>query len=116
MKSTKFCGRSVNDGIPVTPFFGDPVDLTYPIIDDIVDAVVSLGRGCLLYKRDLRKAYRQFPVDPHDYHLLGYTWGDQYYFDTVLTMGLRSAAMSCQRSTSAAAWILAQRGRFVSTT
>ena len=101
---------------PVTPFFGDPVDLTYPIIDDIVDAVVSLGRGCLLYKRDLGKAYRQFPVDPHDYHLLGYTWGGQYYFDTVLTMGLRSAAMSYQRSSSAAAWILAQSGRFVSTT
>ena len=52
------CGRSVNDGIPRNSFFGDPVDLTYPIIDDIVDAVVSLGRGCLLYKRDLRKAYR----------------------------------------------------------
>ena len=72
----------------VTPFFGDPVDLTYPIIDDIVDAVVSLGRGCLLDKRDLRKAYRQFPVDPHDYHLLGYTWGGQYYFDTVLTQAV----------------------------
>lgn len=110
------CGRSVNDGIPRNSFFGDPVDLTYPIIDDIVDAVVSLGRGCLLYKRDLRKAYRQFPVDPHDYHLLGYTWGGQYYFDTVLTMGLRSATMSCQRSTSTAAWILAHRGRFVSIT
>ena len=67
------CRRSVNDGIPGNSFFGDPVDLTYPIIDDIVDAVVSLGRGCLLYKRDLRKAYRQFPVDPHDYHLLRYT-------------------------------------------
>ena len=97
------CGRSVNDGIPRNSFFSDPVDLTYPIIDDIVDAVVSLGRGCLLYKRDLRKAYRQFPVDPHDYHLLGYTWSGQYFFDTVLTMGLRSAAMSCQRSTPAAA-------------
>ena len=109
------CGRSVNDGIPRNSFFGDPVDLTYPIIDDIVDAVVSLGRGCLLYKRDLRKAYRQFPVDPQDYHLLGYTLGGQYYFDTVLTMGLLSAAMSCQHSTSAAAWILAQRGRLVST-
>ena len=91
--------------------------MTYPIIDDIVDAVVSLRRGCLLYKRDLRKAYRHFPVDPHNYHLLGYTWGSQYYFDTVLIMDLRSAAMSCQRSsTSTAAWILAQRGRFVSTT
>jgi len=54
--------------------------------------------------------YRQFPVDPQDYHLLGYTWNSQFYFDTVLTMGLRSAAMACQRSTSAVTWILNRRG------
>ena len=29
------------------------------------------------------------------------------------TMGLRSAAMACQRPTSAVTWILAQRGLFV---
>lgn len=107
------CGHSVNDGIPRDSFLGDPLDLSYPTIDAIVDAVVSLGRGCLLYKRDLRKAYRQFPVDPFDYHLLGYSWDGHFYFDTVLTMGLRSAAMACQRSTSAVSWILAQRGRAV---
>ena len=32
-------------------------------------------------------------------------------FDTVLTMGLRSAAMACQGSTSAVSWILNRRGR-----
>ena len=103
-------GSSVNDGIPSDSFLGEPLDLTYPTIDAIVDVIVSLGRGCLLYKRDLRKAYRQFPVDPRDYSLLGYTWDGQFYFDTVLTMGLRSAAMACQRSTSAVTWILAERG------
>ena len=104
------CGSSVNDGIPSGSFLGELLDLTYPTIDAIVSAIVSLGRGCMLYKRDLRKAYRQFPVDPHDYHLLGYTWNGQFYFDTVLTMGLRSAAMACQRSTSAVSWILNRRG------
>ena len=64
----------------------------------------------MLYKRDLRKAYRQFPVDPHDYHLLGYTWNRQFYFDKALAMGLRSAAMACQRSTSAVSWILNRSG------
>ena len=64
----------------------------------------------MLYKRDLRKAYRQFPIDSQDYHLLGYTWNSQFYFDTVLSMGLCSAAMACQRSTSAVTWILNQRG------
>ena len=104
------CGSSVNDGIPSGSFLGELLDLTYPTIDAIVSAIVSLGRGCMVYKHDLRKAYHQFPVDPHDYHLLGYTWNSQFYFDTVLTMGLRSAAMACQRSTSAVTWILNRRG------
>lgn len=55
------CGSSVNDGIPPGSFLGELLELTYPTIDAIVSAILSLGRGCMLYKRDLRKAYRQFP-------------------------------------------------------
>ena len=105
------CGYSVNDGIPTDSFLEEPLSLLYPTIDDTVDAVVTMGRGCYLYKRDLKKAYRQFPIDPKDYPFLGYTWNKQFYFDTVLTMGLRSAAMACERSTSAVAWIASQQGR-----
>ena len=104
------CGSSVNDGIPSGYFLGEHLELSYPAIDAIVSAIVSLDRGCILYKRDLRKAHHQFPVDPHDYHLLGYTWNSQFYFDTVLTIGLHSAAMACRRSTFAVTWILNQRG------
>ena len=43
------CGHSVNDGIPSDSYLGAPLVLRYPTIDDIVDAVVSLGRGCHLY-------------------------------------------------------------------
>ena len=99
------CVSSVNDGIPSCYFLGELLELSYLTIDAIVSAIVSLGRGCMLYKCDLRKAYRQFLIDPHDYHLLSYTWNSQFYFGTVLTMGLRSAAMACQRSTSAVTWI-----------
>ncbi|KAI8490613.1 hypothetical protein Bbelb_318810 [Branchiostoma belcheri] len=28
--------------------------------------------GCLMLKRDLSRAYRQIPMDPHDYDLLGF--------------------------------------------
>ena len=108
-------GQSVNDGIPSDSYLGAPLSLRYPTIDDIVDAVVTLGRGCYLYKRDLCKAYRQFPVDPKDYPFLGYTWNKQFYFDTVLTMRLRSDAMACQRSTAAVAWVASQQGRMVFT-
>ena len=100
------CGSLVNDGIPFGYFLGELLGLNYPTIDAIVLAIVSLSRGCMLYKRDLWKAYRQLPIDPHDYHLLGYAWNSQFYFDTVLTMGLRSTPMACQLSTSAVTWIL----------
>ena len=72
------CGSSVNDGIPSCYFLGELLDLSYPIIDAIVTAIVSLSRGCMLYKRDLWKAHRQFPVDPRYYHLFGYTWNSKF--------------------------------------
>ena len=58
------CGTSVNDGIPSDSFLGQPISLTYLTIDSIVDAVISLGPGCLLYKGDLTKAYCQFQWIP----------------------------------------------------
>ena len=103
----------MNDGIPSDSYLGEPLVLPYLTIDDIVDAVVTLDRGCHLYKRDLRKVYRQFPVDPKDYPFLGYTWDNHFFFDTVLTMGLRSASMACQHSTSAVAWIASQQDHLV---
>jgi hypothetical protein len=30
---------------------------------------------------DLKRAYRQFPIDPGDYRFLGYSWRNQLYFD-----------------------------------
>ena len=48
----------LNDGIPSDSYLGEPLVLRYPAIDDIMDAVVALGRGCHLYKRDLQKVYR----------------------------------------------------------
>lgn len=43
-------------------------------------------------------------------HLLGYTWDNQFFFDTVLAVGLCYAAMACQRSMSAVLWISRQQG------
>lgn len=103
-------GSSVNDGIPSGLYLAQEFALVYPTVDLIADRVAALGPGCLLFKRDLRRAYRQFPVDPYDYPLLGYSWNDHYYFDVVLPMGLRTAAMACQRSTNAVSYILSRAG------
>jgi len=103
-------GSSVNDGIPSGLYLAQEFALVYPTVDLIADRVAALGSGCLLFKRDLRRAYRRFPVDPHDYPLLGYSWNDHYYFDVVLPVGLRTAAMACQRSTNAVYYILSCAG------
>ena len=62
-------GTSVNDCISSSRYLGDDIFLTYPTVDNIASLIWSTGAGCLIYKRDLRRAYRQFPVDPMDYPL-----------------------------------------------
>ena len=79
---------------------GQPVKLTFPSVDHLVTLVKKHGQGCALFKRDLKRAYRQIPVDPDDVHLLGYAWESKLYFYHVLPMGLRSAALCCQRVTN----------------
>ena len=106
-------GSSVNDDILSDSFLGVPIDLHYPTIGSIADAIVATGWGCLLYKRDFKEAYRQFPVDPGDYYLLGYVWENNFHFDTVLTMGLRWTAMACQQAATAVSWICYQWGHSV---
>lgn len=103
-------GKSVNGGIDKDEYLGQAVKLVYPSVDDLVNIIRKKGRGCALFKRDLKGAYRNFPVDPGDLHLLGYKWEGKYYVDRVLTMGLRSAAFLCQRITNAVAYICEQEG------
>ena len=103
-------GSSVNDGISKDFYLGQPVTLRYPMVDDIAERIVQFGSGCLLYKHDLKRAKRQLPVDLYDYPLLGYSWCDQLYFDVHLPMGLRSAAMACQRVTNAVCFMLSKSG------
>ena len=98
-------GTSVNDGIPTDSFLDEPFHLTLPRSADFVNLIVAKGPGCYLFKKDLKRAYRQIPVDPKDYILLGYRWQDLFYFDLVLPFGLRSATLACQRTTSAIAHI-----------
>ena len=64
--------------------------LKYLTVDSLVKLVLQCGKGCLIFKRDLKKAYRQMFIDPGDCHLLGFEFEGKLYFDTTLTMGMRS--------------------------
>ena len=63
--------HSVNDSIPKDTYLGEAFELKYPTIDDLVQLVKVNGQGCLLFKVNLKRAYRQIPIDPGDMNLLG---------------------------------------------
>ena len=53
-------GSSINDGIPHSTFLECSVEFNLPSVQSMVSRVNELGKGCLLYKRDLKGAFRQF--------------------------------------------------------
>ena len=89
-------GFSVNDGIPPNWYMGQPLQLTYPSVDDLAALIVQHGRGCHMFKADLKRAYRQLPVCPLDYALLGFSWQGHFYTDLRIPFGIRTGAMTCQ--------------------
>ena len=84
-------GKAINDGIPKVSYLDFAVEFSLPSVHSMVSRVNELGPGCLLYKRDLKGAFRQFCIDPRDYNLTGVSWDGGVYLDTRLAMGLRSA-------------------------
>ena len=59
-------GASVNDGIPKDVF-----SVQYMSVDDIIDGIMTYGRGTLMAKFDIESAYRIVPVHLDDRFLLG---------------------------------------------
>ena len=101
---------SVNIGIPDSSYLNEPYKLRLPGIDRLCEFILQLGQGCLLYKLDLQRAYRQIPIDPKDYHLLGFRFNNLLYFDTRCPFGLKTSAMICQRTTKAVVHCFTQLG------
>ena len=94
-------GYSVNDGI-------DPAltSVQYTSIDDAVSYNNQLGTGTLMAKLDIKSAYRNIPVHPHDRPLLGTRWRDVIYLDTRLPFGLRSAPKLFTAIANTVLWII----------
>lgn len=103
-------GLAVNDGISKDLYLGEKVLVYYPTIDDFVRLIKKKGRNCKIFKRDLRRAYRQLVIDPGDINVMGYKWKGHIYIDRVLTKGFRSAAYICMRTTSAIRFICQKDG------
>lgn len=97
-------GRGINSGIDKDVYLGEEVRLKYPTVDDLVRLIFKKKEQCdekiLLWKRDLKSCYRQWPLCPGSSHLVGYKVRGKYYYDRVLAMGSTSSAQICQRITT----------------
>ena len=91
-------GNAVNAYIEKNVYLGEITEVIFPKIDDFVELIKRKGKGCLLFKKDLKRAYRQISIDPKDYNLVSFVWNKHIFCDTVLSMGLKSAANICQRN------------------
>ena len=55
---------------------------------------------------DIKSAFRIIPINPSDYHLLGFTMGKQYFYDRCLPMGCSVSCKLFVDFSCAIQWIL----------
>ena len=102
-------GNSVNAGVPSDKYLGTEFVLTYPSVDNITQEVLRLGRGCKIFKVDIRRAFRHVPIDPGDVDLLGLHW-KEYFIDRSLPFGFKHGSSIFQRISDAVRCIMRQEG------
>lgn len=72
-------GESVNDRIS-----RELSSLSCTSVDVVVEHILTLGRGSMLAKMDIKQAYRMIPVHLQDRPLLGMKWQRQVFVDNAL--------------------------------
>ena len=56
--------NSVNDGIDKDYYLGECDKLVLPSVDNLVNWIMKLGKGCRIFKVDFQKAYHQIYLCP----------------------------------------------------
>jgi hypothetical protein len=97
-------GDSINDHIP-----SQFCSVQYQTIEDAIAVIRTLGPGTLLAKSDIENAYKQIPIHPDDFELLGFQIENRYYFDKTLPFGLSYSCNLFEKFSSALQWILEQK-------
>lgn len=94
-------GSSINDGIP-----HELCTVQYQSIHDAILAIQKVGVGALLAKTDLENGYKQVPIHPDDFELLGFQINNEFYYDKTLPFGLSYSCNLFEKFSSSLQWIL----------
>ena len=57
-------------------------------------------------KTDIEDGFRNIPIHPSGYHLLGFSWNGAYYFDKCLPMGASSSCQIFEKLSTALHWTM----------
>ena len=75
----------------------------------MVSLVLRCGKNSLISKGDIEDNYRTVPISPLDYHKLGFSFQDKFYFDCGLPMGASSSVRIYESFSKALQWILQEK-------
>ena len=103
---------SVNHYTRANEYLGTAFKLNYPSIDSYTDRLKKLGRGALMHKVDLSRAFRQLRVDPYDFPLLCLEWQGKFYVDGAYAFGHRTGAMACSRLSDFLRYVQGTKGYY----
>lgn len=92
---------SINEGIP-----RENATVQYAGVDDAVRGLKALGRHSFMAKVDILQAFRQLPIRPVDYPLLGFRWNGKFFYDRCLPMGASSSCLTFECLSTALEWIM----------
>jgi len=106
-------GGSLNDCVESNVYMGTPFTLKFPVVDDILDRIKSLRGECLLYKVDLKRAFRQLKIDPRDTLFTGLHFDSKYFIDLSVPFGYKHGSALCQRVTDAIRYIMHSHGYYI---
>lgn len=96
---------SINDAIDP-----DLCSMSYITVEQVAARAISLGKGSLIAKIDVKSAYRLIPVCPRDRKWLGIRWNELVYIDGMLPFGLRSAPKIFNVMADGLEWCVAKEG------
>lgn len=103
-------GESVNAGIDISNVLGRDTSYSLPNIMDLVTRLQAQGRGSVIWKADLARAYRQLRIDPIDMPLFGVKFDSEVYIDCCPPFGCRSSSTACQRVANALVYFMNRKG------
>ena len=76
---------------PASDSVNDHIDYVRTSYDKVDGAFRAMSEPCYIAKIDITAFFRHIPIDPADWELMAFVWGEKLYVDTRLNFGQRNA-------------------------